>query len=296
MMTMQSGEGMDREGGDMLNKKIAIVLLAASLITLAWAQAIHALTEGTAPALSAPFPTDPDFRPRLGTYYYGFEFNSMNIGFASISIGKEGELYRMHVNAQTNSKIDYVYKIRYKGNNLTDMDPLSPKVTQISQTVKSKEKDLVIRFSGDGSIQTTEKESEPGEPDDSDLRRIHPDRYTVDPFSATYLARGYDWKVGSEEVFDVYTGKKRYELRLKCTEKTLVDMGGYRRAAWVIVPVARNLDPVKKPQAQKKPADVRIYLSADDFKDVLRVEASHAIGTFLVRLDRFEPGETLARP
>jgi hypothetical protein len=271
-------------------RKIKYVLLTIVLIIAVWTPAVHAMGEAAAPARQAPpVMTDADFKPKLGTYYYCFEFNSMNIGTACIAIQREGDLYTMNVNARTNNKIDYIYKIRYQGRSTLDTDPLAPKVTTISQTVKSKEKDLIIRFQGDGSIQTTETVTVSGEFDDSDQRRIRPERFTVDPFSATYLARGYEWKVGAEETFDVYTGKKRYELHLKCVDKTMIDANGARRAAWVIVPTGRNLDGVKPVDPKKKPADIKIYLSADDSKDVLRVEATHTMGTFLVYLDRFDP-------
>jgi hypothetical protein len=271
-------------------RKIPYVILTIAMLIAAWTQAVHAMGEAAAPARPAPpVLTDTDFKPKLGTYYYCFEFNSMNIGTACIAIQHEGDLYTMNVNARTSSKIDYLYKIRYQGRSTLDTDPLAPKVTTISQTVKSKEKDLIIRFQGDGSIQTSETVTVSGEYDNSDQRRIHPERFTVDPFSATYLARGYEWKVGAEQTFDVYTGKKRYELHLKCVDKTLLDMNGSRRAAWVIVPSGRCLDDSKPADPKKKPADIKIYLSADDSKDVLRVEATHTMGTFLVYLDRFDP-------
>lgn len=276
-------------------RKIPYVLLTIALLIAAWTQTVHALGEDAAPKPAPTILTDSDFKPRLGTYYYGFEFNSVNVGSACIAILREGDLYKMNVNARTNNKIDYVYKIRYQGRSTLDMDPLSPKVTTISQTVKSKEKDIVIRFQGDGSIKTSETVTVSGEFDDADQRMIHPDRFTVDPFSATYLARGYDWKVGSVESIDVYTGKKRYELRLKCVDRVLVDMGGIRKPAWVIVPSARNLDDAKPLDPKKKPADVKIYLSADDSKDVLKIEAIHTMGTFHVYLDRFEPALAQAK-
>ncbi|HNY64627.1 MAG TPA: DUF3108 domain-containing protein [Deltaproteobacteria bacterium] len=276
-------------------KRIRIVLAAVAALIMGWSPAVHALVEDTvrpSPAAQG----DPDFRPRLGTYYYCFEFKGMSIGSACIDIQREGDLYRMQVSARTTEKIDYVYKIRYQGQSLTDMDPLSPRETRISQKVKSKEKDIVIRFQGDGSIHTSEKVVRKGGPEDDELRRINPGRFTVDPFSATYLARGYEWKTGSEQTFDVYTGKSRYELKLKCIDRVLVDVQGSRRDAWVIVPSARALDPDKKPQdGKKKPADVKIYLSADDRRDVLKVEASHTMGTFLVSLDRFEPAGNLVK-
>jgi hypothetical protein len=276
-------------GGIMMKRQIKYPAMLISIISLVvgFSQPLHAVAPETKGQLAQS--NDPDYLPRLGTYFYCFEFNSVNIGKASIGIEREGDLYRMQVNAKTNEKIDYVYKIRYRGENLTDLDSLVPVETKIKQQVKSTEKEFVIKFQDNGTIQTSEKKFKKGEIVDGEVRKFHTDRYIVDPFSATYLARGLDWKVGTEQVFEVYTGKSRYELRLKCTDKTLVERSGGKREAWVIVPTAKALDPDKlNAAAKKKPADIKIYLSADELRDVLRIEANHTMGTFLVFLDRFE--------
>ena len=41
---------------------------------------------------------------------------------------------------------------------------------------------------------------------------------------------------------------------------------------------------------------MKIYVSADDLKDVLKIEASHTMGTFRVLLDRFDPADNQGKP
>lgn len=271
-------------------KKATVIISAVIFLVAGFSLPVHA----DAPETKNLFPlqSDTDYLPRLGTYYYCFEFNNMNIGTACIGIEREGDLYKMQVYAKTNEKIDYVYRIRYQGETLTDLDPLTPVETKIKQQVKSTEKEVVISYQNNGMIKTSEKKIKRGEVVDDEVRRVYSGR-SVDPFSATYLARGLDWKKGAEQIFEVYNGKNRYELRLKCTGKVVIDMPGGKRETWVIVPTARELDVDKRKLAEKKkPADIKIYLSADEKKDVLRVEANHTMGTFLVLLDRFEPADS----
>jgi len=234
---------------------------------------------------------DTRFQPRLGTYHYCFEFNNMGIGNASICLKQDGELYKMEVNARTNETIDYIYKIRYQGQNLTDPRKLIPIETRIWQKVKSTIKEMFIIFHDDGTIDTSEKKIKRGRTARDETRQVHMPVFTADPFSATYLARGFDWKKGAEHVFEVYTGKDRYELTLKCTERTEIEIQEEKRDVWVIVPAVKKLscEGDHAEVEKKQPPDVKVYLSADEMKDVLKVEANHTLGTFLVFLERFEP-------
>jgi hypothetical protein len=238
-----------------------------------------------------PVSVDPRFKPRLGTYYYKFDFNNVSIGIASITIARDSDLYKVQVLAQTNSTIDRIYKIRYRGEALMETDPTVASIqTKTQQQVRSTEKDMTIQFQQDGGIKTIEKKSKNGGTVDYDVRRLQPDKFTVDPFAATYLVRGLDWKVGQEEVFDVYGGKSQYELHLRCSHIQGVDVDGVKRPAYVIIPTVRKLDKDGKVvESKKKPADTKIFLSADAFKDVLKIEASHTMGDFRVTLDRFVP-------
>jgi len=239
-----------------------------------------------------PLPVDPDFKPRLGTYYYRVDFNNVSIGTASIVIDREGDLYKIQVLAQTIGMVERLYRLRYKGEALMNSEPVSSVETKMQQEVRSSEKDTTIKFQDNGTIKTTEIESKNGATVNYDVRRIQTERFTLDPFSATYLVRGLEWKVGVEKVFDVYPGKYQYELRLKCESMATIDIAGEKRNAYVIIPTVTNLDPDKQAQAsKKKQVRTKIYVSADELKDVLKIEASHTLGNFRVLMVRFDPAE-----
>lgn len=237
-----------------------------------------------------PLPVDPRFKPRLGTYFYRFDFNNMNIGTATVAIDREGDLYKVKVLAQTNSTIDRIYKIRYRGESIMDTSPSITTIqTKTQQQVKSVEKDITMKFQQNGDIKTIEKKSEDGDTVEYEVREYQPEKFTVDPFAATYLVRGLEWSVGKDQVFDVYGGKRPYELRLRCDRMESFDAGGIRRNVWVIIPTVRKFDENgQEIPPKKKPAQTKIYLSADEFKDVLKIESSHSMGYFRVTLDRFE--------
>lgn len=269
----------------------AVVFMAEGPSTVLGGNSLGAQTVTETPPQGEQHGLDPRFRPRLGTYYYKFDFNNISIGIATITIEQENDLLKVKVLAQTNSTVDRIYRIRYRGESVLDTSPVvAPIQTTSSQQVKSTEKDMTIRFDQKGEIKTVEKKSVDGATVDYEVRRFQTDRFTVDPFAATYLVRGLDWKVGREEVFDVYGGKSQYELHLTCTNVQQLDSEGTKRNAYVIVPRVVKLDKDGKPvPPKKKPAETKIYLSADEYKDVLKIETSHTMGFFRATMDRFVP-------
>jgi Protein of unknown function (DUF3108) len=243
-----------------------------------------------------PLQVDPGFKPLLGTYYYKADFNNVSIGTACIAIDREGDLYKVQVIAQTVGTIDHLYRLRYRGEALMDTDPVSPVETKLQQQIRSTGKDTTIKFEDNGTIKTVEKKSENGSTVKYDVRSLQTERFTLDPFSAAYLVRGLDWKVGVEKVFDVYPGRHQYELRLKCDSTAIIEVAGEKRNAWVIVPKLTYLDPEKRAEAlKKKPASMKIYVSADERKDVLEIDASHTLGNLRIFMDKFEPAENQMR-
>ena len=232
------------------------------------------------------------FEPVLGTYSYLVDFNNMRIGTIDLTINRDNDLYKVQVFAKTINMFDRLYKIRYRGEAVIDSNPFAPVQTRVQQQVRTRERATTTTFQPGGAIKTQERKSDDGEVE-YETRNIQPDRFMLDPFSATYLARGFDWKAGMEKIFDVFPGKAQYEIRLKCERLVMLDMGGYKRPAWVITPTAVNLDPEKRAEASRKPqAALKLYLSADEQKDVLKIEASHMLGNLTVLLDRFEPSLT----
>ncbi len=278
-------------------RKNTINLMAALVVALGGSLCIPLdLLGANGDNAKAPLSVTPDFKPREGKYYYNVDFNSVNIGYATIGIDRDGDFYKVQVNAQSVGMVDSLYRLRYRGESIMGTDPISPVETKMQQEVRSKEKDISIKFQENGKIKAVEKKSENGSTVKYDVRNVQSERFTLDPFSATYLVRGLDWKVGAEKVFDVYPGKYQYELRLRCESLVTIDVGGEKRKAWVIVPKVTNLDPLKRAEAlKKKPMNTKIYLSTDELKDVLKIEASHALGYFRVLMVRFDPATVQTR-
>jgi hypothetical protein len=262
------------------------VVLTVCLVIMPMSNAIASAVD---PGLNRPRPDDADFTPLLGTYTYKVDFNNMRMGNIDLTIERENDLYKIQVYAQTINMFDRLYKIRYRGEAVIDSDPFNPVQTVVQQQVRTRERATTTTFQPGGTIKTLEKISDDGEVE-YETKSFQPEKFMLDPFSATYLVRGFDWKVGTEKVFDVFPGKAQYELRLRCEKQVMLTMGGMRRPAWVIIPTAINLDPEKQAEAAKKPqANLKIYLSADDQKDVLKIEAVHMLGTLNVVMESFVP-------
>lgn len=241
---------------------------------------------------------DPEFQPESGTYYYNVDWNKVNVGKARISVEQEMDQYKIAVHAETNKKIDYVYKIRYRGESKISDDPISPIKTKIREKINSTKKETTIDFQENGAIKSTETKSKKGKPAKETEREIQTENFTLDPFSATFLVRRLDWEVGMEEIFDVYTGKDQYLLELQCIRKTTIEIAGENREAWEIVPELTKLDKEgidKKDQdnddlkEDKKLNDMWIYVSADETKEMLKIKVSLKIGYFRIVLEKFEP-------
>ena len=212
----------------------------------------------------------------------------MDIGTGWISMLRDGNLYKIRYEAKTNEKVDYVYKARYKGEGIMETDPLKPVSAILHQRVRSKTKEITIYFEENGTIITTETKTEEGEEPESKVRKTRADGLTIDPLSAVFLMQGIKWELGKEKVLEVYTGKAHYETRFTCVDEAQLENSGIKRNAWVINQVSRNLDKEPEEQPEKDPW-LKIYVSANGYPDVLKVETTRKIGQLTFTLDRFEP-------
>ncbi len=265
----------------------AVLLLIGYAIFIQTDACLLAAPERTVENLSI----DPEFQPQSGTYHYQVAWNKVNVGTARISVEQENDQYTIAVHAETNSKLDRIYKIRYRGESLISDDPFSPIEAKIHERVKSTKKETVIKFQENGAIKSTETKSKKGKPAKETELEIQTENFTLDPFSATFLVRRLDWEVGMEEIFDVFTGDDQYLLELKCIQKKTIEIAGKKREAWEIVPELTNLDKKEQEKDKKQMNDMWIYVSADETKEMLKIKVALKIGYFRIILEKFEPAE-----
>lgn len=279
-------------------KRCHILILSALIAIVSVLPGIsHGAVEPGAGRKASPLLPDSGFRPRFGTYHYSFEFNGLNIGTAQVMLEQKGGLYEIQFRARTNPTIDRFYKARFSGGNITRADSLLPVTTRILSRVRSTNKDTAIRFRDDGIITSVRTESEKGAPLENKVKEIEASNFTMDPLSVVHLIRGIDWKPGMEQRVRIFSGKFRYESRFICTGEKVVEIGGQKRKAWEIIQQAIKLDgDGRETEAEKKERDLKIYLSADHARDVLKIDSRRIMGHFLVLLQGFEPAAGSALP
>jgi hypothetical protein len=227
-------------------------------------------------------PEDPNFNPPLGTYTYTTSWEGIPAATLTVSISHEGKNYRVISTAKTARAIDLFYKLRYRGEGLVLASDFTPIKSIFNQTENSKERNTQITYMNDGDILAVR--SEKGK--DAKVLRFNPHNMTLDPFSASLLARSLNWEVGQTREFDTFNGKSRYLLSLTAEDKVKMRVNGEDKEVWVIVPHVSNLT---SKASDKKLRSAKIYVTADNSRDVLKIVSSVFVGSVTTSLDGFEP-------
>ena len=234
---------------------------------------------------SSQLPVDLEFRPELGTYFYDIFWKGARVGKAAITIDKDDDLYKIGVHADSNSKVSMLYKFRYKGEVEVEPYPLKPVKAKVTEKAGRKEKKIEFSFPEDDRVEAVEVKSVGGKKRSVTEKRATSTSFIVDPFSVVFLVRHLDWHIGMAEVFDVFTGKKKYQLTLYCKSVVTKTVGDAARQAWEIIP---EMIDFTKPE-EKKRAEFRIFLSKDEKKEILKIEGAPRIGRVEATIRKFVP-------
>lgn len=230
-------------------------------------------------------PSTEAFRPQLGTYTYEVSWQGIPAAEGTIALEQEGLYLKLKATARTYSAIDFFYRLRYLAEGMVSLVDFTPVSTSMTLRENSKEKLTTIRFHPDGTIEgqreTVGKNITPF--------KFNPNNFTLDPFSAAMIARALPWEVGKSFVFDAFNGKSRYLLTLKADAKETIEVNRVERPVWLIKPTVENL---VNPAQSKKLREARIYLTADDSREVLKIESEVFVGTVRTKLVSFSPSSS----
>jgi hypothetical protein len=232
-------------------------------------------------------PESSSFRPRLGTYEYSVGWEGINAASASVTISKEGDAYVVDAAARTYSGVDLLYKLRYGAVGRISATDLTSIHLAIDHRENSRRKNINISFSPNlASIHAVRGKGE-NDPDQKVLS-FAPDNFTLDPIAACFLARSLDWNIGDTKNFDVFNGKSRYFISLTAVGRKTIRYQGEDRAVIVITPQVRNVTTTKP---RSKLREAFIYVSDDEYREVLRIESSVFIGRVITELESFTPAD-----
>ena len=255
-------------------------ILPVSLVFPLWAQSIppgevKISTPAYAPSLS--------FKPLMGTYAYSVSWNGIPAASLELEVGRNGDDYELKARAQTAKAIDLIYKLRYHSETVISAKTMAPKRSVSVTITNSKEKSTELEFLPGGEIHAKEKDQRGRQK----TLQFGSSNFTLDPYSAGFLALSQDWKVGDIRQFDTFNGKHRYLIELSALEKTEITVGGKVRKAVVIRPSIKKLTDTSPDP--KKLREARIYISTDDSREILKISSEVFIGTVNTDLVSFTP-------
>jgi hypothetical protein len=107
----------------------------------------------------------------------------------------------------------------------------------------------------------------------------------MDVFSSIFLALSFDWSIGERHEFSVFIGEKQYAVTLDCIGMSAFDTEDDRIPVRVIQRPIRKTTESKSSSVARK---TRIFIAADESKDIVKIETEPGIGTVTLRMVRFQ--------
>ncbi len=229
-------------------------------------------------------PEFADFDPALGSYTYTVSWQGIPAATVTVNVDQDEMYYHLNVNARTYSGIDIFYKLRYSAEGLVSSYDLSPIKTTIDHRENSRIKNISIQFYDDGRIEASRVTNK----EQPKVLNFNPDNFTLDPFSAAFLARSLRWEKGQSRAFDTFNGKSRYLITLTCEDEISMKVNDLERKVWVITPKVENLS---YPTSNNKLRSAEIYVTADKSREILQIVSKVFVGSVSTRMVSFKESE-----
>ena len=269
-------------------KKIRVFLFLTALLVVV--PALVAWAARIAPAqvqISTPVYTPGEnFKPVSGLYSYTVSWNGIPAGSVELELNLNGSVYEIRASARSAKVIDLLYKVRYDSETLLAADTLRPKYSISVSKANSRKKITEMVFLPDGEIHSVRKDHR-GRVKTLDFESTN---FTLEPYSAGFLALSQDWKVGDVRQFDLFSGKSRYLIEFTAVEQTELKVNDKMRPAIVLTPMIKNLtDSADDDKQKKKLRQAQIYISMDHPREILKITSDLLFGSVDTEMVAFAP-------
>ena len=206
--------------------------------------------------------TGTEFRPRMGEYHYEIQWAGSRVATGIITVQEEGDLYRLTADQRTTKFIDRLYRVRYRGETRIRAADLSPSESVLVQEVKKRKKVQTATYDSEtGSVSVEETRSRAKRAKvKKKTYELRSDTGIVDVFTAIFLARSFDWRVGERHSFQVFIGEKQYVVTLDCVGKSTFELQEDTIPVWVIRPGIRKTSAAEPSPVSQK---TRVFIAAD---------------------------------
>jgi hypothetical protein len=221
------------------------------------------------------------FAPALGRYTYDVSWQGIPAARASAVVKKKGDTLKVIIRVRTLKAIDIFYKLRYHAEAVLSASKMTPKHSFFNKNEKSRIRNMDLSFHPDGEISVIRNKN-----GNIEKFKFNPHNFTLDPFSAAFIARSLDWSVGDTKYFDAYEGQNRYLVALSAAGKEKIKHNGKLYETWVIKPRVKKLGFENE---KNKLRDASIYLTTDTARDILLIRSEVFIGSVKTKLTSFKP-------
>jgi hypothetical protein len=220
------------------------------------------------------------FRPRIGVYQYDVSWAGIPAATAFVEVTRNQKAYQVGVTVKTVRAVDLFYRLRADFQGAFAASDFAPMSGTFHARENSKFKFTHAKFLPNGEI--LGEHGKTGRETKSIV--FNPENNTLDPFSAAFLARSMPWEEGEERVFDTYNGKSRFLVGLTCVGTDTLEVAGNNQAVWVIEPRAKKV----LSEGESKLRDAKIFVTADEYRDILRIESEVFVGSVVAELASFK--------
>lgn len=222
-----------------------------------------------------------------GTYHYQISWQGIKVAEAQVDVGNQeadsqSDAYHVTATAKTAELISIFYKLRHKSESMFDAATLRPRRYYSWQKENSTEKTREINFQSTGEIST--KGVKNGQIEDAVT--FHSDNLTLDPIAAAFVARSLPLMPGETLSFDVFNGKHRYLIAFNVGPREKIKINDREYEAYKVTPKVQKLT---DSEGEKRLKWATIWVSADDDREVLKLESRVLIGSVSAKLVKFVP-------
>lgn len=221
----------------------------------------------------------------FGTYTYDIDWQGIPIASAAVSVREadceNGRCLKVRATARSARAWDIFYRLRHLSESTFREDSIQPVSFVQKQTENSYFREAKITWRPDGTVKSHFKKKT----DPYDIE-FSPNNAMFDPISAAFYAKSVPLDTDTKLEVDVFNGRNRFVITFKVAGKEKIDYEGKEVEAYKIVPSVRKLTDT---EGEKKFRSATIWVSADDKREILKMESEVFIGSVGAQLVKFEP-------
>lgn len=239
-------------------------------------------------------PSQIVFNP--GKYRYAINWEGIPVATAEIVMGENPTLTRdialvplskntIRVNVKTARVIDLLYRLRFTGESVFDALHARPVKFLAEQTENSKYKRWDISFLDNTNILSRLwKDKDDAEPAES--KEFTSNNFTLDPLFGAILARSIPVRADETVSFDIWNGKNRFLISFKIDGREEIKIGKRKILTDRVIPQVQKLT---DSEGEKRLRSCTLWVSADERRDIVKVESKVLFGSITAKLESIEP-------